>query len=62
MSEKPNKGLVKFCVTCSTDTQSENKKRIFPKLCFGHVAMILAFIYIASSQFFHNITLFLLVE
>lgn len=52
MSEKPNKGLVKFCVTCSTDTQSENKKRIFPKLCFGHVAMILAFIYIASSQFF----------
>lgn len=52
MSEKPNKGLSKFCVTCSQYTQTENKKRIFPKLCFGHIAMILAFVYIASSQLF----------
>ena len=52
MSEKPNKISSKFCLTCSQYTESENKKRIFPKLCFGHVAMILAFVYIALSQLF----------
>lgn len=50
MTKKVMEYAAKSCPSCSTNEQLKVKKSVLPKLCIGHIAMIIAFVYIAVTQ------------